>query len=128
MERHAALLFGYGWKSALAEALDISRKTVGRWIAEDAVPGWAAERIRAMAHIAPPPGSTAAEDRDAACRLALEPEITRIVGMAEAAGWHRAEIVVALLAMTVDDLLDHAGEEATAGLLREALAQVGGRA
>ena len=68
LERLGALLFGYGWKSTLADVLEINRKTVSRWIADDAVPAWAAERLRTMVTIAPPPGTTDADDRDAAWR------------------------------------------------------------
>lgn len=122
MERLGALLFGYGWKSALADHMDINRKTVSRWIADDAVPGWAADRLRAMVAIAPPPGSTADQDRDDACQDAMEPELTRIVHMAEGAGWHRAEIITAILALAVSDIRLHAGAEAAAEILREAIA------
>lgn len=124
MERLAALLFGYGWKSALAEALNTNRRTVSRWIARDAVPEWAASRLRAMAHVAPPPGSTADQDRDAACAEALEPDLTRLVEIAEAAGWERAEIDTALLALVVSDVLRLAGREPTLDLLRQAMDQV----
>ncbi len=68
LERLGALLFGYGWKSTLADVLEINRKTVSRWIADNAVPAWAAERLRTMVTIAPPPGTTDADDRDDACR------------------------------------------------------------
>lgn len=97
LERLGALLFGYGWKSTLADVLEINRKTVSRWIADDAAPAWAAERLRTMVTIAPPPGTTDADDRDDACQDAIEPELTRIVALAEGAGWHRAEIVTAIM-------------------------------
>lgn len=61
-------------------------------------------------------------ERDDACQDAMEPELTRIVHMAEGAGWHRAEIVTAILALTVSDIRLHAGAEAAAEILREAIA------
>lgn len=124
MERLGALLFGYGWKSALATALEVDRKTVSRWIAADAMPDWAGDRLRDMARIAPPPGSTADQDRDDACAEALEPEITRIVHMAESAGWHRAEIITALIALSLSDLRLHAGDAAALEFLAECAAAV----
>jgi len=120
MERLGALLWGYGWKSSLADALEVNRKTVSRWVADGAVPPWAADRLRGMVRIAPPPGSTADDDRDDACAEALEPELTRIVGMAEAAGWHRAEIVVAIMALSLSDLRQQVGDEAALAFLSEA--------
>lgn len=121
MGRLGALLFGYGWKSALADALEVNRRQISRWIADDTMPEWAAERLRGMVRIAPPPGSTADEDRDDACADAIEPELTRIVNMAQSAGWHRAELMTAILALTVSDLRHHAGAAATADLLRQAI-------
>lgn len=120
MERLGALLWGYGWKSSLADALEVSRKTISRWIADGTVPPWAADRLRGMVRIAPPPGSTADQDRDDACAEALEPELTRIVGMAEAAGWQRAEIVVAIIALSLSDLRQNAGNAAALEFLAKA--------
>lgn len=73
-----------------------------------------------MVRIAPPPGSTADQDRDDACAEALEPEITRIVTMAESAGWHRAEIITALIALSLSDLRLAAGDDAALAFLAEA--------
>lgn len=120
MERLGALLFGYGWKSSLAEALEVNRKTVSRWISDGAAPEWAADRLRGMVRIAPPPGTSADNDRDDACAEALEPELTRIVGMAESAGWHRAEIIVAIMALLLSDLRSQAGDKAALDFLEEA--------
>ena len=44
--------------------------------------------------------------------------------LATDAGWHRAEVQVAILSLTVTDMLTHAGPEATAGILRQACAMV----
>lgn len=120
LERLGALLWGYGWKSSLADALEVNRKTVSRWIADGAVPEWAADRLRGMVRIAPPPGTSADDDRDDACAEALDPELTRIVGMAESAGWHRAEIIVAIMALSLSDLRAHAGDQAALDFLAEA--------
>lgn len=120
-ERLGSMIWGrHGWKGASASALEINRKTVSRWLADDLVPDWAAERMRAMAHIAPPPGSTADEDRDDACADAIEGDLSRLVELATDAGWHRAEIVAAMLSLTVSDMLDHAGPGATIEALNQA--------
>lgn len=112
LERLGALLFGFAWKSRLADTLEINRKTVSRWIADDTVAPWAAERLRAMVAIAPPPGSSAADDRDDACQDAIEPDLTRIVALAEGAGWHRSEVAAAIIALSVSDIRAHAGDAA----------------
>ena len=128
LERLGSTIWGgHGWKSEAARAFEVNRKTISRWIADDHVPDWAAEKLRAMAHIAPPPGTTADEDRDDACAEAIEGDLSRMVELATDAGWHRAEVQVAILSLTVTDMLTHAGPEATAGILRQACAMVEGQ-
>ena len=126
LERLGALLFGYGWKSTLADVLEINRKTVSRWIADDAAPAWAAERLRTMVTIAPPPGTTDADDRDDACQDAIEPELTRIVALAEGAGWHRAEIVTAIFALSLSDIRNAAGDAVALEMLGQARDAISG--
>lgn len=125
LERLGALLFGHAWKARLADALDINRKTVSRWIADNDVAPWAAGKLRQMVNIAPPPNTTDADDRDDACQDVLEPELTRIVNMAQGAGWNRAEIMVAILALSISDIRHHAGDAATGDILHQALAALG---
>lgn len=120
IQRLGALLFGYGWKSSLAKAFEVNRKTITRWIAQDCVPPWAVERLRAMVRIAPPRGSSADQDRDDACAEAIEPELTRIVEIAEAAGWHRAELITAIITLSLSDLRHKAGDQAALDFLAEA--------
>ena len=110
---------GHGWKSEAGRAFEVDRKTISRWIAADSVPDWAAIRLRAMAHIAPPPGSTDADDRDDACADAVGGDMSRLVELATDAGWHRAEVQVAILSLTVTDILVHAGREATLEILSQ---------
>ena len=126
LERLGALLFGYGWKARLADVLDVNRKTVTRWIADDDVAPWAADRLRAMVSIAPPPGTTDDDDRDDACQDALEPELTRIMQMAVDAGWHPAEVWTAILALTVAEIADKAGKPAALEILEQAAVAVVG--
>lgn len=127
LERLGALLFGYGWKSSLAAALEVNRKTVSRWIADDKVADWAAESLRSMVRIAPPPGSTSEQDRDDACAEALEPDLTRLTLLAQAAGWERAEIATAMLALSLSEIRELAGDEVALETLEQArLAILGG--
>jgi hypothetical protein len=121
LERLGALLFGYGWKSRLADVMDVNRKTVSRWIADDDVAPWAAERLRAMVSVSPPPGTTDADDRDDACQDALEPELTRLAQMAVDAGWNPAEVSAAILGLTVAEIAGKAGKPAAREVLREVL-------
>lgn len=98
LEHLGRRLYGYGWKSRLADELQINRKSVSRWIAADAVPAWAAERVRelagrpALAPIpGPPPGTTDQDDREDALAEALRPAVEALIATAEQAGWSRAE-------------------------------------
>ena len=136
MERHAALLFGrdadgrpkHGWQAWLAERLPgksggaVSRESIRLWMRDDAVPEWAAAMIRAMAAIAPPPGATADEDRDAACIEAIEPDLTRLRDLAVSVGWHPAEVAAAILSLTLGEIEQSSGPEG----LRDILAQISG--
>lgn len=140
LQRHAALLYGrdpdghpkHGWQKWLASRLPgksgtpISRETIRLWMRADEVPEWAASMIRAMASIAPPPGSSSAEDRDDACREAIEPEMTRIRDLAISVGWHPAEVATAVLALTIDEIRDNAGDATAETLLTAALESIGG--
>lgn len=120
-ERLAALTWGCpGWKTEAAAAIGVSRSTVSRWLEDDKVPGWAAERIRAMAQLAPPPGSMVSEDRDNECAQVMEGELSRLVDLAESAGWHRGEVVAAILSFAIDDNLRHAGKDPALEILEQA--------
>lgn len=119
-ERLGSYVWGHGWQTRLAEALDVQPRTVRRWIAADELPHFAAARLRGIAHIAPPPDTTADDDRDDACADAIEGDLSRLVSLAEDAGWHRAEIQVAILSLTVTDILVHAGRAATLDVLDQA--------
>lgn len=101
MEQIGALRFGIAWKGQLAAALSVDRKTVSRWLRDDIVAPWAAEKIRAMGSIAPPPLD--AGDRAAACADAIEPDLARLIDLAGAAGWTRAEVKTAMGSLIAAD-------------------------
>lgn len=121
MERLGALLFGYGWKSKLADVLEVNRREVSRWIAADRVAPWAADRLRAMVAIAPPPGTSDDDDRDDACQDVIDPEITRIVTLAEGAGWNRGEVTTAIFALAISDIRHAAGNAVAIEMLEQAI-------
>lgn len=121
----AGIWGGHGWKSEAARAFEIDRKTVARWIAADEVPQWAAARLRAMAHIAPPPGSLPDDDRDDACADALEGDLSRLVELATDAGWLRAEVSVAIFSLALSDIAHHAGRDKARELLDQAKLALG---
>lgn len=120
-------IWGYGWQGRLAEAVEVQDRTVRRWIAADSFPDFAASKLRAMAHIAPPPGTTAEQDRDDACADAVEGDLSRLVELATDAGWHRAEVQVAILSLITTDMLTLAGPDATLEALAELMSLVEAR-
>lgn len=114
-------IWGYGWQGRLAEAVGVQDRTVRRWIAADSLPDFAASKLRAMAHISPPPpGTTPEQDRDDACADAVEGDLSRLVELATDAGWHRAEVQVAILSLIVTDMTTLAGPAAALEVLAQA--------
>lgn len=72
--------------------------------------------------IAPPPaGSSAEDDRDEACCDALEPHLLILRDRAVAAGWTDAEIVTAILALTISEMRARAGDAPTRNTLAQAI-------
>lgn len=97
LEQIGTLIFGYGWKVKVADALEVGRKTVSRWIASDSVPDWAAEKLRGMAGFPPPPTEGGTVARATACREAVEPHLQKIITQAESVGWPRDEVSDAIV-------------------------------
>lgn len=121
----AARLWGYGWQTKAARHLEVSDRTVRNWVSGGtAVPLWVMDRLRAMADIAPPLGSSSDMDRDAACVEAIEPALTDLRNRATSAGWHPAEVATALLVLTVSEIRGQAGDDATRQILTEAISQL----
>lgn len=82
---------------------------------------WAADRLRAMVAIAPPPGTSDDDDRDDACQDVIDPEITRIVTLAEGAGWNRGEVTTAIFALAISDIRHAAGNAVAIEMLEQAI-------
>lgn len=119
-------LWGYGWQQRAARHFEVSDRTVRHWASgRNAVPERVMAEMRLMVSIAPPPDTDDEDDRDDVCREALEPAMSEIFRRAQAAGWHPAEIAVAILAMTVDQLTSMAGTAEARELLEQAVAQLG---
>lgn len=113
-------LWGYGAQTRAARHWEVSDRTVRRWvIGESAIPAAIMADLRAMLSIAPPPDSTSDDDRDDACRTAMEPALTELRDRAISAGWHPAEIAAAIMSLTVDEIRAHAGADGLAEMLAQ---------
>lgn len=120
-------LWGYGAQGKAARHFEVADRTVRRWIAgEMAVPATVMAELDAMLSITPPPGSTSDEDRDDACRDAIEPALTDLRNRAIGAGWHPAEVATAILALTISEMRAGAGDEATRQTLQAAMMMLDG--
>lgn len=125
--RLAERLWGHGWQTKAARHFEVADRTVRRWVAGTSpVPLGVMDQVRAMADIAPPPGSTDDHDRDDACADAIEPGLTDLRNRAVGAGWHPAEIAAAILALTVSEIRSNAGDPVAVQVLEEAIAAIRG--
>ena len=104
-----------------ARARGIDARTVRRWCEAGASPVASALLRADLALAVPPPPATlaVAQDRDEPCGEALDPRLDALAERAEAAGWHPAEVVAAVLGWAVHRALDGAGVAATLALLAE---------
>jgi len=117
-------LWGYGAQTKAARHFAVSDRTIRHWVAgERSIPDRVMSELRAMVSIAPPPGTDSTEDRDEACREAMEPAMTELRDRALAAGWHPAEVAAAILSMTIDEIRHHAGDAAAREILEQAAAR-----
>jgi hypothetical protein len=118
-------LWGYGWQQKAARHFEVSDRSVRHWVAgARVVPPNVLDELRVMVDIAPPPHTTAVDDRDDACRDALEPALTELRNRAISAGWHPAEVATAILALTVDEIRIGAGDAATVEILNDTLVKI----
>lgn len=121
--RRAALIWGYGYQTKAANHFNVSDRTVRRWCAgTSAVPQAIMDELRKFAEFTPPPnGTTEDDDRDDACYDAIEPELNQLAERAVAAGWSIAEVLTAILAITVSEMKHRAGDTATRKTLEAAI-------
>lgn len=106
-------LWGYGAQTRAARHWEVSDRTVRHWLSgRNPVPAGIMSDLRAMLSIAPPPDSSPDDDRDKACRVAIEPALTELRDRAVSAGWHPAEVAAALMSLTADEIRTQAGDDA----------------
>lgn len=107
----AAPLYGnHGWQSRLAREWGVAIRTVQRW-ASGVTPIHAdtARRLRAFLEerarqkVNPPPAD-GYTSRDDDAYDEMRPRIQALVAAATVAGWHQAETLTAILAVTVDEI------------------------
>jgi len=109
----------------LGRLVGVDGRTVRRWIAGDAeVPGPVAAWLDLYEHFVHVPPPTGTADVDAEARAVLRPRLHRLAEAWIRAGRHEAELMAAILSITVDAMIDAAGAEAARETLREALAEI----
>lgn len=130
----AASVYGARWQSQLGRDMGIALRTVQRWARDGIDKTATAEGVRRfleerrIARIAAPPeGSTDDDDRDDACRDALEPAILSVLAAADDIGWHRVEAQTAVLASVLDDMVASSGIPATIETLRGVISDLKAR-
>jgi len=123
----ASSVYGARWQSQMSRDMGVNLRTVQRWAASGIERLATAEGVRRfleerrIARIAhPPAGASTSDDRDEACRDALQPAVDALLAAMRDAGWREAECVTALLAASVDAVRQTGGDAAAAALLREA--------
>jgi len=124
----ASAVYGARWQSRLSRDMGVALRTVQRWARDGIEKTATAEGVRRfleerrVARLAPPPaGATDRDDRDDACRDAIEPPITALLAAARDVGWHEGEVLVAILAASVDRMREAAGTPVTIETLRAAI-------
>lgn len=124
----ASAIYGARWQSSLARDMNINVRTVQRWAATGIEKIATAESVRRfleerrIARIAAPPdNSTDADDRDDACYAAVEPAVRALIVAATDIGWNPGEVMVAVMAVTIDMMRDAAGDTATRQTLAAAI-------
>ncbi|UOK73031.1 hypothetical protein [Ancylobacter polymorphus] len=123
----ASAAYGPRWQSPFARDFCVPLRTVQRWARDgigkpstaNAARSFLIERARLRIEPPPPIGE---EERDDHAYDEMRPHIEALVRVGGAAGWHAAEVLAAILAVTVDLMSEGAGEEATARTLDDVLA------
>lgn len=112
-------LWGYGAQTRAARHFEVSDRSVRAWVSgKTPVPSGVMAELRAMLDIAPPAADMPDDQRDDACREALEPLLTDIRDRAIAAGWHPAEVAAAVLDLAVSEIRAGAGDAAAIETLK----------
>ena len=118
-------LWGYGAQTRAARHFEVSDRSVRSWVSgKTPVPSGVMAELRAMLNIAPPEADLTEEQRDDACRDAIEPLLTDIRDRAIAAGWHPAEVAAAVLDLAVSEIRSSAGDAAAIETLKAITADI----
>lgn len=121
--RLAAMIWGFGYQTKASRHFNVADRTVRRWCSGDSiVPEGVLRELREIVQIPPPPaGTTENDDRDDDCCDAIEPAINQLCERAVANGWSLAEVLTAMLSITVSELKVRAGDQATRQTLQAAI-------
>lgn len=127
----ASAVYGPRWQSAFARDFDTALRTVQRWardgIEKPATAG-AVRRFlteRAALRVSPPPADGYGDADDDAYDE-FRPRIEALVQAGVAAGWHPAEVMTAILAVTADLARAASSDAAVIETLEQAIAQIRG--
>jgi len=121
LEKIASRVFGYGWQTKLAAHLEISDRSVRRFVSgQQPIPPGVAQQVRTLVSITPPTDPNPDNDRDQECRRAIYPHLDALATQAQAAGWDIAEILAATVAWAAQNIIDVAGHEVARGVLLNA--------
>lgn len=120
----------HGWVARMAADLAVNYDNLRKMLAGGRpVPMRLLEELRArtgalpvtIAAIPAPPATLRPEvDRDGPCGEALDPALDALAAAAEAAGWHPAEVAVAILTWSTHRIADGAGKDAAQAALEAA--------
>lgn len=115
-------LWGFGAQTKCARHFGVDARSVRRWLdGSRAVPAAVEKAVDAMLAISPPPSSTADEDRNYSCQVAIGKSLTDLYNRAVGAGWHPAEVATAILTLTVSEMRAGAGDAAARQTLEAAI-------
>lgn len=123
----AAPIYGnHGWQVRLARDFGVAVRTSQRWAADGIANAETARRVRkflqerARAQVEAPPAD-GYSDRDDDAYDEFRPRIEALVAAGVTAGWHPAEVLTAILAVTVDQMRENAGIPATLETVKQAM-------
>lgn len=128
----ASSIWGPEWQTPLSRERGIAIRTVQRW-AKEGIPR-ATTALAILAYLKsrrvidiPMPEALEDADRDDEANVAMVPIVASIIDAGRAVGWHDAELLCALMAATVDRMVDGAGIPAALDVLDQAASQLRAR-
>lgn len=119
--------YGQRGLAAFSRDFGVNSRTPERWARDGIQKDATSESVRRFfeerrrARIPPPAPDLDGDDRDDACRDALDPQLAALSAAAEGAGWHPAEVAAAMLGHAVDAMRAGAGSPAALSTLRSVI-------